>query len=189
MDSRDNPQPPPHPPLPNMMVGPAAYPTATASHMISNPNSATTTAAVTSSMMMYHHQHQQQQQQQQPPQPRFPFVGPPSSEPLDSLATATSLYDASSPSGLAIVPAKKKRGRPRKYAPEGNIALGLGPTSTPPSSGAAPGSPSTRPPAKKNRGRPPGSGKKQMDALGVFLWQLLLIRLSVDFTPFFFLFC
>ncbi|KAK4747400.1 hypothetical protein SAY87_013986 [Trapa incisa] len=165
MDSRDNQQPPPHPPVSNMMAGTPAYPAATASsHTINNPNS----AAVTSSMMMYNQHHHR------PLQPRYPFMGPPSSEPLDSPVVSTGLYDTSSPSGFIIEPAKKKRGRPRKYAPEGNIALGLGPTSTPPSSGAAPGSLSTEPPAKKNKGRPSGSEKKQMDALGAR---------GVGFTP------
>ncbi|PKI46891.1 hypothetical protein CRG98_032702 [Punica granatum] len=158
MDSRDNPQPPPHQPLPNMMQQ-------------------------QQQQQQHHHQQHHQHQQQQPP-PRFPFVGPPSSEPLDSLAAATGLYDGSSPSGFSIEPAKKKRGRPRKYAPEGNIALGLGPASTPPSSGAAPGSPSTEPPTKKNRGRPPGSGKKQMDALGSggigFTPHVILVKAGED---------
>ncbi|XP_010449533.1 PREDICTED: AT-hook motif nuclear-localized protein 13-like [Camelina sativa] len=84
---------------------------------------------------------------------------------------------------------KKKRGRPRKYAADGggggnNIALGLAPTSPLPSAsnsygggnegGAGGGggdsgganANSSDPPAKRNRGRPPGSGKKQLDALG-----------------------
>lgn len=88
--------------------------------------------------------------------------------------------DASSPraTGFSIEPARKKRGRPRKYSPDGNIALGLSPTPvTPISSGVPPtdsGSggggdaegPSSENPSKKARGRPPGSGKKQLDALG-----------------------
>ncbi|OMO77253.1 hypothetical protein CCACVL1_15130 [Corchorus capsularis] len=76
---------------------------------------------------------------------------------------------------------KKKRGRPRKYAPDGNIALlQLAPT-TPISSNSANhgggdsvglgsssggGGAASEPPAKRNRGRPPGSGKRQIDALG-----------------------
>lgn len=69
---------------------------------------------------------------------------------------------------------KKKRGRPRKYAPDGSMALGLTPVS--PTSGTPPGIGSFSPlsmgqantdlsvpgdPNKKAKGRPPGSGKKQ----------------------------
>ncbi|KAK9164764.1 hypothetical protein Syun_005666 [Stephania yunnanensis] len=71
-------------------------------------------------------------------------------------------------------PLKRKRGRPRKYGPDGTMALALTPTaSTAAAATAAPpvgfssssaGSPSL---SKKARGRPPGSGKKQqMAALG-----------------------
>ncbi|KAK4795382.1 hypothetical protein SAY86_013376 [Trapa natans] len=55
---------------------------------------------------------------------------------------------------------KRKRGRPRKYGPDGKVALGLLPTS-----GAAPDSstPGTVTPLPKNvRGRPRGSGRKQL---------------------------
>nr|GMC80878.1 AT-hook motif nuclear-localized protein 10 [Ipomoea batatas] len=99
--------------------------------------------------------------------------------------------DGSSPgaSGFSIEPAKKKRGRPRKYSPDGNIALGLSPTPVTPISsmvahpdsaaGAGAGSsaaatPSSENQVKKARGRPPGSVKKQMDALG---------SAGVGFTP------
>ncbi|XP_059640708.1 AT-hook motif nuclear-localized protein 5-like [Cornus florida] len=54
-------------------------------------------------------------------------------------------------------PAKKKRGRPRKYRPEtegANMSLGLSPMSLAPSSGSV-----TQ--ILKVRGRPPGTGKKQ----------------------------
>lgn len=79
---------------------------------------------------------------------------------------------------------KKKRGRPRKYAPDGNIALGLAPTSpllsaasnsygggggggvVGDSGGGGGNANSADPPAKRNRGRPPGSSRKQLDALG-----------------------
>ncbi|KAH7841795.1 hypothetical protein Vadar_034446 [Vaccinium darrowii] len=53
---------------------------------------------------------------------------------------------------------KKKRGRPRKYGPDGtNMALGLSPMSAPPPSGSG----SMSPTPKKGRGRPRGSGWKQ----------------------------
>lgn len=76
---------------------------------------------------------------------------------------------------------KKKRGRPRKYAPDGSIGLALAPTSPLPSASnsygagndgagdSGGGANSTDPPAKRNRGRPPGSGKKQLNALGTCL--------------------
>ena len=71
---------------------------------------------------------------------------------------------------------RKKRGRPRKYAPDGSMALALAPISSASAGGAAaPGqqqhggfsisSPPSDPNAKR-RGRPPGSGKKkQFEAL------------------------
>ncbi|WOL02264.1 AT-hook motif nuclear-localized protein 1-like isoform X1 [Canna indica] len=53
--------------------------------------------------------------------------------------------------------AKKKRGRPRKYGPDG-MALALSP-----SSGSGSGSPfSPSADGKRGRGRPPGSGKRQL---------------------------
>ncbi|PSR99484.1 AT-hook motif nuclear-localized protein [Actinidia chinensis var. chinensis] len=83
---------------------------------------------------------------------------------------------------------KKKRGRPRKYGPDGTMALALMPTPataavaqaagtfSPPShptpTSGGPVSPSS---LKKGRGRPPGSSKKQqMEALG---------SAGVGFTP------
>ncbi|WVZ57722.1 hypothetical protein U9M48_008072 [Paspalum notatum var. saurae] len=78
---------------------------------------------------------------------------------------------------------RKKRGRPRKYAPDGSMALALAPIS----SAGGPGqqqqqqhggfsisSPPSDPNAKR-RGRPPGSGKKkQFEALGSW---------GIAFTP------
>uniref|UniRef100_A0A803LU31 AT-hook motif nuclear-localized protein n=1 Tax=Chenopodium quinoa TaxID=63459 RepID=A0A803LU31_CHEQI len=110
---------------------------------------------------------------------RFPFnsqvvttTPPPSKNPGTSLEPLNSPYsgDGSSgmrQSGFGVDPnssgsQKKKRGRPRKYSPDGggsNIALGLAPT--PMSS-------------SRHRGRPPGSSKKQLDALG---------NCGVGFTP------
>lgn len=64
-------------------------------------------------------------------------------------------------------PVKRKRGRPRKYGPDGSMALAL----TPHSALAGPVSPSP----KRGRGRPPGSGRKQqLAALGTA---------GVGFTP------
>ncbi|KAH6804281.1 hypothetical protein C2S51_032528 [Perilla frutescens var. frutescens] len=55
-------------------------------------------------------------------------------------------------------PVKKKRGRPRKYAPDGaNMGLGLSPMSAPKPSSSLVVSPGE----KARRGRPPGTGWKQ----------------------------
>ncbi|XP_044501229.1 AT-hook motif nuclear-localized protein 8 [Mangifera indica] len=98
----------------------------------------------------------------------------PQSKPPDSLS-AVNPFDGSQSlraggGGFAIDPSKKKRGRPRKYAPDGNIALRLAPTQSPASHGGDSGgggdTSASEPPAKRNRGRPPGSGKRQLDALG-----------------------
>ncbi|OAY24389.1 AT-hook motif nuclear-localized protein 13 [Manihot esculenta] len=111
----------------------------------------------------------------------FPFnsVCPP--RPQSKPPSSDGLFDGSSPPSstgmrFSMEPAKKKRGRPRKYTPDGNIALGLSPTpisSSPNSlvhadSGGGTGTPgvASEPSSKRNRGRPPGSGKKQLDALG-----------------------
>lgn len=65
---------------------------------------------------------------------------------------------------------KKKRGRPRKYGPDGSIGLGLKTAAvgvTEATGAQSGGAGSTPNPDGKRRGRPPGSGKKkQLDALG-----------------------
>jgi len=65
---------------------------------------------------------------------------------------------------------KKKRGRPRKYGPDGSIGLGLksaAAAGTEAAGGRSGGGGSSSNPDGKRRGRPPGSGKKkQLDALG-----------------------
>ncbi|GKU95279.1 hypothetical protein SLEP1_g8658 [Rubroshorea leprosula] len=58
-------------------------------------------------------------------------------------------------------PVKKKRGRPRKYAPEGQVSLGLLPMPTK----SKPSSESDTSGQKRGRGRPPGSGRKQQLSL------------------------
>ncbi|XP_047329178.1 AT-hook motif nuclear-localized protein 8-like [Impatiens glandulifera] len=96
---------------------------------------------------------------------------------------------------------KKKRGRPRKYPLDSNIGLGLTSDSGPCSPSASPlpssvratnnensnvGTPGSDPPVKKNKGRPPSSGKKQMDALGssgfAFTPHVLLVEAGEDIT-------
>ncbi|KAF3789075.1 AT-hook motif nuclear-localized protein 10 [Nymphaea thermarum] len=102
-----------------------------------------------SAAMMQQQQQQkpQQQQQQQPQQQQQQGLG------------------ASIGGGP---PVKRKRGRPRKYGPDGSMALALTPVSaSAPPAGYAPSATSTSPSVKKARGRPPGSGKKQqLAALG-----------------------
>ncbi|CAA7408016.1 unnamed protein product [Spirodela intermedia] len=77
-------------------------------------------------------------------------------------------------------PLKRKRGRPRKYGPDGTMALALSPVSSAGGSGQNAGSPlsplsGSSPGMKKARGRPPGSGRKQqMAALG---------SAGIGFTP------
>lgn len=110
--------------------------------------------------------HQQHQHQQQP-------------KPLDSLNSVG--FDGSPQFRFNTEPAmKKKRGRPRKYAPDGNIALlQLAPSSPIASNSANHGGAdsvglgsssggvvASDTSAKRSRGRPPGTGKRQMDALG-----------------------
>lgn len=71
----------------------------------------------------------------------------------------------SSPGVPSGEPVKKKRGRPRKYGPDGPVSLGLSPMSAPPNLTQG----STSPSQKRSRGRPPGSGRKQQLAtLGKF---------------------
>ena len=54
------------------------------------------------------------------------------------------------PSAEAV---RRKRGRPRKYGPDGAVSLALSPTSSTPVS--------VTPAPKRGRGRPPGTGRKQ----------------------------
>ncbi|XP_073051165.1 AT-hook motif nuclear-localized protein 11-like [Primulina eburnea] len=77
------------------------------------------------------------------------------------------------PSGETV---KKKRGRPRKYAPDkSNMSLGLSPLSAP-----TPRFDEINPSEKRRRGRPPGSGwKQQLAPLGE--WMNSTVGLA--FTP------
>ncbi|PHT92963.1 AT-hook motif nuclear-localized protein 8 [Capsicum annuum] len=101
------------------------------------PNNVLPTHNNNNSAMMQQLQHQQQQQQQNS---GFPF----NSAPVAQGQQANLDYSdaASSPrantSGFNIEPARKKRGRPRKYSPDGNIALGLSPTPVTPISSVVP---------------------------------------------------
>lgn len=71
-------------------------------------------------------------------------------------------------------PAKRRRGRPRKYGPDGTVTLALSPLSSPvPGSGSASD-------GQKRRGRPPGSGRKQQLAL---LGEWVFGSAGMGFTP------
>ncbi|XP_072987442.1 AT-hook motif nuclear-localized protein 11-like isoform X1 [Typha latifolia] len=73
-------------------------------------------------------------------------------------------------------PVKRKRGRPRKYGPDGSVALGLSPASAP--SAISSGSASSN--QKRGRGRPPGTGRKQQLAL---LGEWVAGSAGMGFTP------
>lgn len=67
-------------------------------------------------------------------------------------------HNMGAPSGVPLSePVKKKRGRPRKYAPDGQVSLGLSPLPAKPK----PSSASDSQASKRGRGRPPGTGRKQ----------------------------
>lgn len=189
MDSRES-LPPPHhnhhrqpPPPPGMMMPPNTYSTHTHHQLPNNTNSITSNNNKNANMINPNSiQHQQ----------RFSFNN------------SDQFGDGSSPSGgfraggYAVEPARKKRGRPRKYSPsaDGNIALGLTPVQVTAVSnvgggnlessndGSGGGTPNTDSAAKKHRGRPPGSGKKQLDALGVpgvgFTPHVIIVKAGED---------
>ncbi|CAA7390921.1 unnamed protein product [Spirodela intermedia] len=89
-----------------------------------------------------------------------------------------------------VEPVKRKRGRPRKYGPDGTMSLGLSPlSSTGPGAGSSPGSSgvvsmagsgSAPPPQKRGRGRPPGTGRKQQLAS---CGEWISSSAGVGFTP------
>ncbi|WOL10118.1 AT-hook motif nuclear-localized protein 9-like isoform X1 [Canna indica] len=80
-----------------------------------------------------------------------------------------------------VEPVKRKRGRPRKYGPDGSVALALSPisSSAPPGMGigSASASGSTQ---KRGRGRPPGTGRKQQLAS---LGEWVVGSAGMGFTP------
>lgn len=94
--------------------------------------------------------------------------------PLESSGISAPCINVSAPSGA--VPGesvKRKRGRPRKYGPDGAVSLALTP------------SPASHPGAltqgqKRGRGRPPGSGKKQQLAS---LGEMMSGSAGMGFTP------
>ncbi|KAK9927946.1 hypothetical protein M0R45_025105 [Rubus argutus] len=186
MDSREGPpqppqppqQQPPQPPQPNMMVGPNSYPSPMPNTGINpnNNNNSNPGAMMGGGPNTGRFQFNTVAQQQPTSKPQLDSLSPsPFDGSLRPCGSGGFSIDSTASAG------KKKRGRPRKYSPDGNIALGLAPTQISPASapaagphGESSGTMSSDPPAKKNRGRPPGSGKKQLDALGAG---------GVGFTP------
>lgn len=92
------------------------------------------------------------------------------------------------PGGAAEPLAKKKRGRPRKYGPDGSMSLALVPASLASGSGApgpfspetgkaANSAPSASPDGVKKRGRPKGSTNKKhhVPAFGKILDKIVLL--------------
>ncbi|KAL1217709.1 AT-hook motif nuclear-localized protein 8 [Cardamine amara subsp. amara] len=176
MDSRDIPPQPPS--SHNQLQQPPGM------LMYRNPNAVSLMGPASTSQSIHHHfltpqsQSLHQQQQQQMDQKTLESLGfgdgsSPSSQPM-RFGIDQNLNQSQNQQ------VKKKRGRPRKYTPDGGIALGLAPTSPLLSnsygggggeggvgdSGGGGNVNSVDPPAKRNRGRPPGSSKKQLDALG-----------------------
>ncbi|WOL06999.1 AT-hook motif nuclear-localized protein 10-like [Canna indica] len=102
----------------------------------------------------------------------FNPITSPASKPVDMTSPLyqgdgfSGMRQGGGPGGMfnVVDQVKKKRGRPRKYGPDGSMALALTPSSA---SGYSNSPASASDPASKRRGRPPGSGKKQqLDALG-----------------------
>ncbi|CAH8306416.1 unnamed protein product [Eruca vesicaria subsp. sativa] len=120
-----------------------------------------------------HPQHQHQQQMDQKTLESLGFEGSPSS----AQQQHSMRFGGIETQQQQQQQVKKKRGRPRKYVPDGGIGLALAPTSPASNSyggggdggggvgagggdsgGGGGGANSSDPPAKRNRGRPPGSG-------------------------------
>ncbi|KAF9597068.1 hypothetical protein IFM89_015259 [Coptis chinensis] len=89
---------------------------------------------------------------------------------MNMAAVSMSMEPSIGGTGMEML-AKKKRGRPRKYTPDGSMALALSPTFYSPSSDFS---------AKRGRGRPPGSGNRQLlSSLG----EWVLNSAGGNFTP------
>ncbi|KAF8413159.1 hypothetical protein HHK36_001134 [Tetracentron sinense] len=96
--------------------------------------------------------------------------------PVESSSPAISPHgvNVGAPSGIPPgEPVRRKRGRPRKYGPDGTVSLALSPLSSTP-----PGSLTQT--QKRGRGRPPGTGRKQQLAS---LGEWLSGSAGMGFTP------
>lgn len=126
------------------------------------------------------------------PSPAGGVVSPQTHQP------ATEMTATKAPAGLtawpgpggAGMPAKKKRGRPRKYAPDGSAMVPLNPT---PISASPPAGQRSAPPAfslKRIRGRPGGFLSKQqprieLESLGNHFHHKFILFVSIYRTVFF----
>uniref|UniRef100_A0ACD5UTY3 Uncharacterized protein n=2 Tax=Avena sativa TaxID=4498 RepID=A0ACD5UTY3_AVESA len=167
MDGRDQQPPPPQPPrvssppptagvvMPQHAYGPApAMPPGSANVMHGMPLAFNPMASPTASSAM------------KPADMAVamyrPDSGPPATQQQQQPAIGAGAIVISGGGGELV---KKKRGRPRKYGPDGTLGMGPKPASEAGRQSGGAGSNSN--PDGKRRGRPPGSGKKkQLDALG-----------------------
>ncbi|XP_054783798.1 AT-hook motif nuclear-localized protein 9-like [Prosopis cineraria] len=101
--------------------------------------------------------------------------------PLESSAISPHGVNVGASSGVPSgEPVKRKRGRPRKYGPDGTVSLALTPlSSSHPGTGQS-GSGTVTQSHKRGRGRPPGTGKKQQLAS---LGELMSGSAGMGFTP------
>ncbi|XP_010473585.1 PREDICTED: AT-hook motif nuclear-localized protein 5-like isoform X3 [Camelina sativa] len=82
---------------------------------------------------------------------------------MGSSASAAELQPPPPPPPAGTPTARKKRGRPRKYAPDGQVSLGLSPMPCVSNNKSKDSSPMSDDPnaPRRARGRPPGTGRKQ----------------------------
>ncbi|KAL9669916.1 hypothetical protein QQ045_007466 [Rhodiola kirilowii] len=149
------------------------------SNLMENPNfpfnSISAPKPVDSGSVGHHQLQQPQPQHYQQPQPQHHQQQQQNGSPVSGGSSGT-------PTALGAEQAKRKRGRPRKYPSDGG-GLGLSSNSPAVSMEAGGGGGQQElgvgngegSQGRRQRGRPPGSGKKQMDALGG--------QAGVGFTP------
>lgn len=96
--------------------------------------------------------------------------------PSSTTATATA---AATSMAIVTMPVKKKRGRPRKYGPDGSVTMALSPK---PISSSAPPSVINFSSGKRGKIRPVGSASKPRMELGNF-GELAACSVGANFTP------
>ncbi|KAF5192280.1 At-hook motif nuclear-localized protein [Thalictrum thalictroides] len=97
-----------------------------------------------------------------------------STYPVESSSALHGVNASMAPGMPSGEPVKRKRGRPRKYGPDGAVSLALSPLSSTPTPS------SLTPTQKRGRGRPPGTGRKQQLAS---LGELVSGSAGMGFTP------